>query len=254
MKRLGGLREIAPTSERLCLLGASYKALAVLSLGAEVRANLEKSLESYAAAHQHNVEAGTVEAYPIINWLALAAVLGREVPDGDALLHKAETSARERFSGARDYFDAPFDAVAIADVALVRALRDRAFAADTTERAALIDRIVTTYREVFERTFATPRQIDAATSQLSTIGELLQAVAPQPTPPDTALVVDALSRIRQRVRAEADERDAHGATVQPVASQDEAAATTTRRGVKRKPPAKRAAGPKRAAPRRRTPR
>ena len=55
--RLGALRDIAGSSERLSLLGGSYKALAVVSEGAGARAALEKSIDCYevgASAQRHD--------------------------------------------------------------------------------------------------------------------------------------------------------------------------------------------------------
>jgi len=247
IKRLGALRDIAESAERWSLLGAAYKTKAIVSEGEAVRQALKESARCYESAHRHNVENGVVEAYPIVNWIALATVLDANVPKVDHLLEQAEASAKERFATARDHFDAAFDAVAIPDIALVRALRAGTLGTDGPARRKAIDDIVTAYREVFERTYATPRQIEAATSQLTSIADALDGL-PGEMSAATRLVVTALDEIRQKVRAEADVRDARGGAIKPVPPIDEPPAKR-RRAVK-KPTTKRTTARK-AAPARR---
>src|SRR5262249_10757547 len=116
IKRLKALQDVAPTSERFSLLGGAQKRLAKpLPGGADPREAIAQAAESYRQAHEHNVARDAFDHYPVVNWLALAAVLGKLPPGWATLLSDAETGALERFNRDRSSKDAVFDASAAAD-------------------------------------------------------------------------------------------------------------------------------------------
>jgi hypothetical protein len=136
---------------------------------------------------------GTFYHYPVVNWLALKAVLGG-LPDNPlALLDKSESNARDRFTRSRDTADAVFDAVAPADIAVVRALVANAFATANDDRNKELDRVVAMYREAFQRVRATTRQKASAAGQLVMLANLMRTLRP-----DDNLTAEALTTIHSR--------------------------------------------------------
>ena len=101
---------------------------------------------------------GAFDHYPVVNWIALKVVLGEPPAGALSLLDRSEVSARERFARSRDTMDAIFDAVAPADVAVVRALMNSTLAGAGDDRHKEIERIAGLYRDVFQRVQATNRQ------------------------------------------------------------------------------------------------
>src|SRR5262249_35075270 len=112
--------------------------------------------------------------YPVVNWLALAAVLGKLPPGWATLLSDAETGALERFNRDRSSKDAAFDASAAADIAVVRALAGRTVGQSRAERKRGVDRIARLYRDAFRRTQAPRRQRQSATDPLESLGVLFK--------------------------------------------------------------------------------
>lgn len=197
IRRLDRLQELALTSERFNLLGGAYKRLAGLCSTSELsekRKLLETSLRCYRSAHDHNTSRGVVDPYPIINWLGLAAALGAPVRETVSLVAEAEATAAARFGHARDPFDAVFDAVAIPDLAVVRALATGSLTADGAE----VDRIVALYQDVFRRVSASARQIESAIGQLQSLAGILDGRA------DGEAAALALRRIRARLTGQPD--------------------------------------------------
>jgi tetratricopeptide (TPR) repeat protein len=191
---LKALQSVAATSERHSLIGAAYKRLADLTSDTTMqRKMLNDAADAYASAHKHNEERGTFYHYPVVNWLALMAVLGGLPNKALALLDKSESNARDRFTRSRDTADAVFDAVAPADIAVVRALVTNAFANANDERNREIDRVVAMYREAFQRVQTTTRQKGSAVGQLMMLANLMRTLRP-----DDSLTAKALTTIHSR--------------------------------------------------------
>ncbi len=265
IQRLWGLQAVAETAERYGLIGSAYKRLAyVCETRDDVRVALEQSGDSYRRAYVHNVAAHRDDPYPIVNWMGIQALLGQVPDDAHDALAVAEAAARERFETARDPFDAVFDAVAVADIALVTALIDGTLMNAGAERDAAIQRLVALYQEAFRRTYATPRQITSASGQL----EFLAAMYRRLATPETAEAYEqaslALEDVHRRVTGEAARRRGPVAT---AAREDDASArqdaalpdredTPTRdggeaaRGAKARPAKRPKRTAKRRAPRR----
>jgi triacylglycerol esterase/lipase EstA (alpha/beta hydrolase family)/tetratricopeptide (TPR) repeat protein len=189
--RLKALQSVAATSERHSLIGAAYKRLADLTSDtAAQREMLNAAADAYASAHKHNEERDAFYHYPVVNWLALKAVLGGPPDNALALLDKSEANARDRFTRSRDTADAVFDAVAPADIAVVRALVTNAFATANDDRNKEIDRVVAMYREAFQRVQATTRQKASAAGQLMMLANLMRTLRP-----DDNLTAEALTTV-----------------------------------------------------------
>jgi hypothetical protein len=202
--RLEALQTVGRTSERFSLIGAAYKRLAnVTTRPTDVRATVKRAADSYRKAHDHDVTRGTFQHYPVVNWLALAAVLGKTPPDAESLLTLAEANARESFVRNRDPIDAVFDAVATADIAVVRALLRGTFGRKGAAREHEIDRIVSLYTDAFRRAQATTRQKDSATGQLQSLEGFLEKLGDKPPTPSSTLTQSALAAIRNKVSARA---------------------------------------------------
>jgi tetratricopeptide (TPR) repeat protein len=204
IKRLESLQRIAQTSERYSLLGSAYKRLADLEGNPNtLHQLLTESATAYEKAHKLNEARGAFEHYPVLNFLALRAVLGMiqpNDPDAMALLSQSESRACERFAQSRDAVDAIFDAVAPADVAVVRAIINDTFATNGAARNAALDHIVDLYRRVFHRVQPTRRQQQSAMGQLDTLANLIGMLRGNTLTKDV-LTRDALAEIRRRVDA-----------------------------------------------------
>ncbi|MEO8071162.1 MAG: tetratricopeptide repeat-containing protein, partial [Acidobacteriota bacterium] len=176
--RLEAMQAFGPTSERFSLLGSSYKRLANLVNDTRaLRTTLRKAADSYHKAHLRNVERDTFRHYAVVNWLALTTVLGTPPAEVLSLLNEAERSARESFVQNRDPGDAVFDAIAPADIAVVRALATGAFGQAGKARTAEIDRIVALYKDAFRRARATRRQQESAVAQLESLEGFFRKLA-----------------------------------------------------------------------------
>lgn len=245
VSRLWGLQAVAETAERHSLVGGAFKRLAeVVPDAAGVRDALRQSAAAYQRAHEHNTRLGCVDPYPIANWLGIAALLGEAVPGAAGLVSEAESAARERFVSARDPFDAVFDAVAVPDLAVVKALADGSFARTGAARQQAIGRIIALYQDAFSRTFATPRQMDSAVKQLSFFSSMLDKLNSGRAREVLATTIDALDEIRSRVVGPAD-------APQAAEVQDAQAAAPQSKGATGK--AAKKARSKKAAPRKRPP-
>ena len=172
MRRIEALQSIKRTSERWSLLGSAHKRLAQLTAWPDAREAWAESARCYRHAYELGLPRG-VDPYPLLNWLGLAAAQGESLPNADDLLEQAEVAARKRFEQVRDPVDAVFDAVALPDIAVVRALFTGTLDTAGETRDCEIGRIVDLYRDAFDRTGATPRQRDSALAQLTLLSQLL---------------------------------------------------------------------------------
>jgi CHAT domain-containing protein len=147
---------IAKTSERLNIMGSAHKKLAQLETDVErVKGHLEQSAVYYREAANRQQREGVGDPYPFINMLVVEALLGQEDIGSESSLSTCETLAQQRFRETRS----AWDAVTIADVALIRAFLHRSL---PQER----DNLVEKYRFAFTESSATPREQDSALTQM----------------------------------------------------------------------------------------
>ena len=197
ISRLITLGNLGKTAERLALLAGCYKRLAqIRSDRDEIRLALEQSARHYREAHEYNNERGRFDPYPVLNWLALDTVLGVSQPELDVLLGRVEGAARERYARSKDFFDA----VALAEANLVRALGTGALFGDASRVATEVDRVASLYMQAIRVAQATARQVDSATTQISTLARMLRALAVRDAAAEQAAA--ALHSLRARITGE----------------------------------------------------
>ncbi len=197
ISRLITLGNLGKTAERLALLAGCYKRLAqIRSDRDEIRLALEQSARHYREAHEYNNERGRFDPYPVLNWLALDTVLGVSLPELDMLLGRIEGAARERYARSKDFFDA----VALAEANLVRALGTGALFGDASRVATEVDRVASLYMQAIRVAQATARQVDSATTQISTLARMLRALAVRDAAAEQAAA--ALQALRARITGE----------------------------------------------------
>jgi CHAT domain-containing protein/pimeloyl-ACP methyl ester carboxylesterase len=148
--------KIAETSERLSIMGSAYKRLAELDEEpSEMTAHLAEAAKYYRKAAEKQEQEPLADPYPIVNWLALEALLGTSKVPYESWLSKAEILARQRFQTTRK----AWDLFSVADIEVLRAIRNNTV---SEERSRLVD----TYRKVFAESAATQREQDSARGQL----------------------------------------------------------------------------------------
>jgi CHAT domain-containing protein len=170
VERLTRVLAIAQTGERYSLLGSAYKRLAMLyDHPAQVTSNLALAAENYHRGHERALERKGFDTYPVLNWLSASTLLGTAPPDTEILLARCESAARERFATSRKFFDA----VAIQDAALLRALGSGALAGGESA-ARETERLVREYLSTFRITQASAREIDSVATQIRILATLLE--------------------------------------------------------------------------------
>ena len=198
ISRLITLGHLGQTAERLALLAGCYKRLAqIRSDRDEIRLALDQSARHYQKAHEYNSERGRFDPYPVLNWLALDTVLGVSQPELDTLLARVEGAARERYARSKDFFDA----VALAEANLVRALGTGALFGEAARVAAEVDRVASLYTQAIRVAQATARQVDSATTQITTLARMLRALSVRDAAAEQAAA--ALLALRSRISGEA---------------------------------------------------
>ena len=228
---LGGL---GPTAERLALLAGCYKRLAQIRTDrGEIRVALEQAARYYREAHEYNAGRSRFDPYPVLNWLALDTVLGMTYPESDTLLARVEGTARERFARSKDYFDA----VALAEANLVRALASSALSGEESRVAAEVDRLASLYAQAVRVAQATARQVDSSTTQIATLARMLRALAPAGHR-QSGQTAGALLALRARIAGEAAPPTVTGESESAAAASARATrAAPTKRPTKRAVPA-----------------
>jgi tetratricopeptide (TPR) repeat protein len=197
ISRLITLGQLGQTAERLALLAGCYKRLAqIRSDRDEIRLALEQSARHYREAHEYNNKRGRFDPYPVLNWLALDTILGVAQPELDALLARVEGAARERYARSKDFFDA----VALAEANLVRALGTGALSGDAPRVATDADPVASLYLQAIRVAQATERQVDSATTQISTLARMLRALAVRDAAAEQT--AGALLALRARITGE----------------------------------------------------
>ena len=195
--RLKGLLAVARTSERYSLIGSTYKRLADLQeTRNEVRRNLELAAENYRCAHELASQRGGFDPYPVLNWLSASALLGTMPSDAEDLLKSSEAAARKRF-GANQKF---FDAVAIPDVALIRAL-SRGVLARVPDSLDTIDRLCGLYRETFRVALPSAREKDSVLNHIERTASLAEKLGGRKG--SALTTATALRSLREALREQA---------------------------------------------------
>jgi hypothetical protein len=131
------------------------------------------------------------DPYPIINMLMIEALLGKKDSVSESSLSTCESLAKERFQKK----PSAWDAVTIADVALIRAFLHRSL---PQER----DNLVRTYRSAFAESSATSREQDSALTQMKFARNILGKLSY----PDRAMVastIESLDYIQQHLQPRA---------------------------------------------------
>ncbi|MEO8047785.1 MAG: CHAT domain-containing protein [Nitrospirota bacterium] len=188
----GHLLSIAETAERLNLIGSAHKKLAQLETDAEkVNEHLMQSAAHYRKAANRQQHEEMADPYPIINMLVIEALLGKKDSGSESSLSTCESLAKERFQQK----PSAWDAVTIADVALIRAFLRRSLPQEQ-------DNLVRTYRSALTESSATPREQDSALAQMKFARNILGKLSY----PDRAIVASAmesLDYIQQRLQPRA---------------------------------------------------
>ena len=194
--RLKALQDVGETSERFNLLGSAYKGLAnVVTKPTEVRKAIAEAARFYGESARRHTERGSFDHYPIVNRVALLAVLGKAPKDWAEQLNESALNARERFQEDLGTKDAVFHAVASADVAVVRALADKTLTNAGAKRTAAIDDIVEQYQQTLGAVQATPRQVDSVVRQIKTLAAFIDKLGGAKLPRAEQLRRDALTEI-----------------------------------------------------------
>lgn len=180
------LLDIAKTPERLIIMGGAYKKLAQIeSDRVRVRVHLELAAAYYHEAAEKQQQEGLADPYPIINELVVQALIGKKTGDNlEPLLARCESLARERFRAERK----TWDAVAIADVALIRA-----FVCGILPKEQ--DRLVRDYQSAFAESAADLREQNSALTQLRFMRRMLELL-PVSALGDQASAIQSLDRIQ----------------------------------------------------------
>ncbi len=164
IEKAGHLLAIAQTAERLSIMGSAYKRLARLERNLEkMNTHLQQSADYYRRATQRQQDEGMPDPYPIINELVVESLLGKKGFDIELLLTKCESLAQQRFHTARSVWDA----ITIADVALIRAFLHRTL---VQEQSALVSK----YRSAFAESGANQQQQNSALTQIKFVRDILK--------------------------------------------------------------------------------
>jgi tetratricopeptide (TPR) repeat protein len=132
---------LGDTTERLSLLGALYKRLALATNGRERSANLRKAKQYYGKAHENILkETNVLDPYPALNWVALRFCLkDRNKEDLFYLIDEIKKVVRERIQRQEAVF---WDRVGIPDITLLRHLLKGDLARHEQEVAELYRNVI----------------------------------------------------------------------------------------------------------------
>lgn len=192
--RLERLLEVSKTAERYNLLGSAYKRRAASEPTARAAAAmLCQAREQYRQAHLLTLQRQCLDPYSVLNWLTLTAILDQQVPDADALIDRCEATARERFSVDRTFYTA----VAIADAALVRALRSGRLGRNGHAGQQEVARLLTRFEEVVQLAAPTQSNLDSVCTHLDVTSRLLTKIHPNRA--SSRITVAHLDELRRRI-------------------------------------------------------
>lgn len=214
------LLAIAKTSERLSIMGSAYKKLAQLEPDpVRARSRLEQAAAYYHEAAGRQRQEGAADPYPILNALALEALIGKKIGDElEPLLAACEGFAQQRFCADR----ITWDAVTVADVALIRALVRHVLSQEQ-------ERLVLAYRSAFAESSASQNEQNSALTQMRFIREMLKKLPHS----DHKLVASAVESLDQILRQLQPPDQAVGSS----ANQAKEASTRSSRRLRRATPA-----------------
>ena len=172
---------MATTSERLNLMGSALKKLAQCETDVEkVKDHLRQSAAYYRDAASRSQHEGVVDPYSSMNALVVEALLKKEDPGRDASLATCESQAQQRFNETRS----AWDAITIADIALIRAFLRRSL---PQERESLAEK----YRSAFAESSATSREQDSVLTHMEFVRNILGKLPS----PDRAMVASAIESL-----------------------------------------------------------
>ena len=223
VQRLKGVLELAKTGERYALLASAYKRLASLHDDSQqIRDNLTLAATNYRLAHERALERKGLDPYPVLNWLSAAALLGTPVSDAETLFARSEAAAGERFAISRKFFEA----VAIPDAALVRALGSGALARGA-ESAREVERLARLYQDTITQTLPSNREIESALAQIEIMETLVEKLGGRDgTAESTA---SALRMLRQTITGEPQASSAKGERTRQAPAQPRPPSPAARR-------------------------
>ena len=234
--RLEQLLAVAETAERYNLLGGAYKRRAAAEPNARTaRKAVARASENYRQAHVLMLQRQRLDPYPALNWLTLATLLDEEVPDADALIERCEATAGEQFSIDRKFFTA----VALADAALVRALRSGRLGQDGQAGDQEVVRLQNIFLEVVNDTAPTAGDLDSVCTQIDITGRLLTKILPKRA--STRTTVARLAELRAMIAGEDRGAQSTGTSGPPGQDRDQASPAEPT-AVQPKPPKRRPGG------------
>lgn len=224
IQRGGHLLALGETSERLSIMGSAYKRLAGLqTVPADVNASLVKAAQFYQRAAKKQEQEQCGDPYPILNWLAIEAVLGNVQVPYESWLSKAAVLAKQRFQDRRSVWDL----FTVADIAVVRAYQKGTLPDEH-------DSLVETYQRVFFESAATKRQRDSARGQLEFLITMKRKLTPvRGGERKEAAVLIALETIVHHLARAEEQKDGEAAAAASPSSP--AAKPSPKRSIRRKP-------------------
>ncbi len=178
ISRIEKLIAVAETAERYSLLGSVYKRRAAVAQDARsARTALSLASKKYHQAHELSLQRQGLDPYPTLNWLALATLLDESVPDVDALIDRCEATARDRVRTDRQRKF--WTAIAIADSALVRALRSGRLGQDGQVGDDEGMKLQTVYQDVIRDAVPSARELHSVGRHIDIIAVLLGKLSPR---------------------------------------------------------------------------
>jgi hypothetical protein len=180
-------------------MGGAHKKLAQLETDAQkAKDHLEQSAAHYREAADRQQREGAADPYPIINVLVVEALLGKEGLGSESSLSTCESMAQQRFHETRS----AWDAVTIADVALIRAFLHQSL---PQERDNLAER----YRSAFTESSATQREQDSALTQMKFARNILGKLSYSDRE-TVASAIESLDYIQTQLQPHAPTAESHG--------------------------------------------
>ncbi len=229
--RLERVLAIAETGERLSLLGSAYKRKAASAAEGEMRLALERAADYYRRATERLAAAGEFDPYPVLNWLALDALLGRAPDDWESWLARVQVAARQRFERRRK----AWDAIAIADGQLLgHVMRG------TPGTAELVQQLVALYVTAADEAQLSARERDSLISQMVFMQQFAHRLA-QDEPPAWTVTLGEIHATLQRAWGEGETTtsgEASSAAVKTRSGRKRAAKKAPRKTGKARPAAR----------------
>jgi len=232
--RLERVLALGETGERLALLGSAWKRRAASASDAELRKVLECAGEYYRRAAERSGATGDPDPYPVLNWLALSALLERIPAECDTWLARVQVAARQRFERSRS----AWDAIAIADGQLLSNVMQ-----GTLTDEGVTGHLVTLYLAAAEEAQLSARERDSLLSQMT----FMQTFAARLAKGNVPAWSQALSGMGTSLRAAWGMAESATAAMAPASGAGTLAEKApANRTVRKKAPAKKRSRAKRA--------